>query len=119
MVDALSDSGTLIMETPVHPQPVERHDWPQPPPPYGQAQGHGDPQQLFRPTEPRGMSPQDLRHIAAPQGAEAPYPASSATQTQPARAQRGASRVLVFVGVAVCTMIVVIVAGLVILGVSD
>jgi serine/threonine-protein kinase len=103
MVDAQSDSGTLIMESPQKP--------------FG---GPSDPQ-LFRPTDPRGMNPHELRHLVPGPSIDLGYgPSSSpAAQTQPTRAQRGGNRVLMFIGVAVCTMLVVIVAGLVILSASD
>jgi len=67
----------------------------------------------------RGVPAPDFRHVV--QGGEivhTPSP-SAATRTQPIAAQRGGSRILVLVGVAVCTMIVVIVGGLLLLASSD
>lgn len=114
LVDAQSDSGTLIMESPSAPKPFGQ---PAQPAHYGQPADS----QLFRATDPRGMNPQDLHYLAQAAGGDAVQPStpSPATRTQPARAQRGGSRVLMFIGIAVCTMLVVIVAGLVILSASD
>jgi serine/threonine-protein kinase len=122
MMDAQSDSGTLIMESPANAfsqtQPYSQGSGP--PQQTSQSPPYGPSDQLFRATDPRGMNPQDLRHLVHGAGSDAMYSAapSSAAQTQPVRAQ-GGNRVLMFIGVALCTMVLVIVAGLIILSASD
>lgn len=109
MLDAQVDGGTLIMES-----PAALHDSfaQQPHPPYGA--NPSDPQ-IFHAADPRATGP----HYAQGAGADAGYPSQSpASRSQRLPAQNG-SRVLIFVGVAVCTMIVVIVAGLLMIGLSD
>ena len=113
LVDPQMDSGTLIMEShPVREDPGGGGVYPQlnqpsathpAPHPYGRAG-----LQFGQPV------PQDARagtHDAQPQGTPAP-------RLAPARPSEG-SRALVLVGIAVVTMVVVIVAGMLILAFSD
>ena len=115
----LGDGGTLIMES-----PAALHDDAYPPisqsprtapKPFGQTvpfgAGQQPPPQPQHFHDPRAMSPQEGH------GGDMMYaaPAGRAPQVEAPRA----NRVLVFIGVALVTMVVVIVAGLVILAVSD
>jgi serine/threonine protein kinase len=122
MMDAQSDGGTLIMESPAAahepggagayppisgaPQTAAK--------PFGQthpfAQHHDAQQQQYQPQQlgqQLRSTEADLRHAAG-----------QATRPQAMEAS-GSSRVLIFIGVVVVTMVVVIAAGLVILGMSD
>ena len=119
-VDPVGDGGTLIMES-----PAAVHDDAYPPisqapntapKPFGQTLPFGGgqhapqpPQQQFH--DPRAMGPHEGY------GGEMMYAAPAARPPQ-MEAPR-TNRVLVFIGVAIVTMVVVIVAGLVILAVSD
>ena len=125
MVDPTRDGGTLIMESPAaaHDDPGGAFSPPShapttAPKPFGQAhsfggqQQHQQHQQQFHPADPRGMG--------APEGhgGDMMYGAASAGRSQQIEVPR-TNRVLVFIAVAVVTMVVVIVSGLVILAVSD
>jgi serine/threonine-protein kinase len=135
MLDAQSDGGTLIMESParddggggsyprivnppknnhtvqlpfaqqlqVQQQPQQQHGQQQ----HQQHQFSVPTSPAFQPTSQAMQAPaaEEMQH----------YPAGTSSRTQ---AQPG-SRILVFVGVAVVTMVVVIVAGLVVLSMSD
>jgi hypothetical protein len=117
-VEAASDGGTLIMES-----PAAAHDDAYPPKsqsprtapkPFGQTVPFGVPPSPHQPQQfhdPRAMSPQEAH------GGDMIY-AAPAARSAPIEPPRG-NRILVFIGVAVVTMVVVIVAGLVILAVSD
>jgi serine/threonine-protein kinase len=123
MMDAQSDGGTLIMESPAAahepggagtyppisgaphsaPKPFgQTHPFPHPHDPQQQQQQHQ--QQLGQQLH---STDGDLRYAAAQAG------------RPQAIAAPGSNRVLVFLGVVVVTMVVVIAAGLVILGMSD
>ena len=121
-VDPVGDGGTLIMES-----PAAAHDDAYPPvsqtpktapKPFGQTLPFGVAQQPPQPQQqqhqfhdPRAMS-QHEGH-----GGEMMYAAYAGRPAQNEAPRT--NRVLVFIGVAVVTMVVVIVAGLVILAVSD
>jgi hypothetical protein len=131
MVDPINDGGTLIMESPA----AAHEDAAYPPPshapktapkpfgtiPFGgqqkqqpqqpqQPQQQQQQQQQFHPSDPRGMSQADAGEMM--------YRGAPADRSQQVEVPR-TNRVLVFVAVAVVTMVVVIVSGLVILAVSD
>jgi serine/threonine protein kinase len=126
MIDAQSDSGTLIMESPAaaH-EPHGAGTYPPISKPFGQTvpfpQGH-EPQQQHQQQHPQHHLQQPHSQGQAfrttdPQGEQmySAAPASHPQRTDPS----GSNRVLVFIGVVVVTMVVVIAAGLVILGMSD
>ena len=125
MVDAASDGGTLIMESPASAHddggayPPASQGPKTAPKPFGRTlpfpgsqilAKQPQPQQQFHPSDPRSMSP------SAPDGMYVAGPA--ARPPQPMEAPR-TNRVLVFIAVTVVTMVVVIVSGLIILAVSD
>jgi hypothetical protein len=129
MMDAQSDGGTLIMESPAAahepggagtyppigsgphtaPKPFgQTHPFPQHHDAQPQQQQHQQHQQHQQQLGQQLRSTDgDLRHAAAQTG------------RRPAIEASGSNRVLVFLGVVVVTMVVVIAAGLVILGMSD
>jgi serine/threonine-protein kinase len=134
MVDPVGDGGTLIMES-----PAAAHDdgGAYPPASQGpktapkafgrthpfagaaphaqsQMQSQMPSQQPFHPSDPRSMSPPEGQH-----GGDMMYVSGPPAHPQPMEGPRSTNRVLVLVAVAVVTMVVVIVAGLVILAVSD
>jgi eukaryotic-like serine/threonine-protein kinase len=126
MVDPALDGGTLIMEGPVRDDTSGSGAYPSMDPgpkrsafdhratlPLGQSMG---------PSTPQHFAAQDSRALAqdASRTEEAIYgTTTSPPRTAPRRSHRGPSRALVFVGVAVVTMVIVIVAGLLILTFSD
>ena len=140
MIDAQSDGGTLIMESPARDEassgggggggsyprivnPPKNHTVQLPfsqqlqvQPQHGQQQ-HQQQHPFSAPTSPafRASGQPMQAQAQAPAEEMQHYPAGTSSRTQ---AQPG-SRILVFVGVAVVTMVVVIVAGLVVLSMSD
>ena len=130
-VDASLDSGTLIMESPVRDDNAGSGAYPSvdtgpktSPTPFGQRtrasfsqpapQYFGDQEPYPEPpTEPLPTIRQESRPEAMVHGASAP------PRTMARRPIAGPSRSLVFVGVAVVTMVIVIVAGLVILAFAE
>ena len=127
MLDEVGDGGTLIMESPA----AAHEDGAYPPAsqgprtapkPFGQTvpfpvsqPPQSQQRQQFHSSDPRGMSASvpDGQH-----GGEMMYLAGPAARPQTMEAPPP-NRVLVFIAVAVVTMVVVIVSGLVILAVSD
>ena len=120
-VDSVGAGGTLIMESPAAALEEALAAYPPisqvpttAPKPFGQTQPFGGQQhpQPFHPGDPRGAGPQEgaggeMLYLAGPAGRPT-YVEAPPT-----------NRVLVFIGIAVVTMVVVIVAGLVILAVAD
>jgi serine/threonine protein kinase len=134
-VEAHNDTGTLIMES-----PASAHDpgiayppisnaptsgpkayagtipYPQAHDPHHQHAHHPYPPQPQQQHQLQPQTPQAFRTTEGDLGYAAP---AAATGRQAQMAAPGSNRVLVFIGVVVVTMVVVIAAGLVILGMSD
>ncbi len=130
MMDAQSDGGTLIMESPAaaH-EPGGAGTYPPissaphtAPKPFGQThpfpQHHDAQQQHHQQHHQQQQQQQQLGHQLQSTDADLRH-AAAQTGRRPAIQTSGSNRVLVFLGVVVVTMIVVIAAGLVILGMSD
>ena len=122
LVDPAMDGGTLIMESPVRdeaggsgPHAVVDTGPRAATTPFGQGRAPAfaqQPPQQFPPSDPRVMAQDASRPDEMNYGA----PLQRRAPNAPAG---GSSRALVFVGVAVVTMVIVVVAGLLILAFSD
>jgi serine/threonine protein kinase len=118
MIDPHSDGGTLIMESPARDDAGSSGAYPHiTNPPMSPHQAYQHQQQPYGHGAPQHMAPASHDPMRSGRGDEMMYVAAPAARV-PAVAEEP-NRILVYVAVAVVTMVVVIVVGLIVLAASD